>query len=134
MPSDRIPKASAIAATKTETPPVVEPRSSTATMAVKDLPGDAAVIEKGKVKSHDARRRSGKEKAGYRDQFRIRRAPRPDPMAELQRTIWAPPVNEAELVARQLLAQQVGGLRPSRYNWLVFGRRPRSPHRPQLKA
>ena len=52
-------------------------------------------------------------------------APRdPDPMAELQRTIGAPSASETDLFAPQQLAQQVGGLHPSTYNWLAFGRAP----------
>ena len=48
----------------------------------------------------------------------------PDPMAVLQNTLGIPPANQAELYERQLCAQQLGGLRPTMYNWLVFGQAP----------
>ena len=48
----------------------------------------------------------------------------PDPMAQLQNTLGIPPANESELFERQLRAQQLGGLHPAMYNWLVFGKAP----------
>ena len=45
-------------------------------------------------------------------------------MEVLRRTLGAPPANQSELYERQLRAHQLGGIRPSAYNWLVFGRTP----------
>ena len=53
--------------------------------------------------------------------------PKPDPMAELHRTIGAPPENGADLPTRQVIAQKVGGLHHSLYNWLVLGGEPSIP-------
>ena len=48
----------------------------------------------------------------------------PDPMAQLLSTLGARPADEHELFERRLCAQQLGGLHPSTYRWLVFGKAP----------
>ena len=56
------------------------------------------------------------------------------PMVELQRAIGAPPAEERELRARQLIARGIGGLHPQSYNWLVFEVPPTTPIDPSAIA
>ena len=52
------------------------------------------------------------------------RGPAPNLMEEMQKTPRTPPPDHAELYQRQLWAQDLGGIHPTMYNWLLFGRTP----------
>ena len=99
-----------------ERPPITEqPIERTRPIPIRPPPTFATIRNtgKGKLATQPATEAKGKTTVFI-----------PDPTQQLQATLGIPPANEMELYQRQICAQQLGGLHPSMYNWLVFGKAP----------
>ena len=125
--SDRIPNECAISEKSIGAQSVVESKSPIDAAPVTGPSVDAALSAKKRkniATPSEVRKKENAARSRFNSEPCATRGPYP--MAELQRTIGAPSTNETNLFARRLMDQQVGGLRPPTYNWLVFGRGPKT--------